>query len=169
MKHSSRSDQYHIYSISSIKSKSTEVEIFLLRQLTSFQAYPKTSTLITYFMRLFRRKEIPWEVVDSRSVDPVYMYFEDESEGTTRLYKKKRKCSTVDSFPIDFQIVAIGDTTITRTYLLDVKGDTRQSADLRKAVVFAREQLLQEVKKNGYNMLWLERYYLPYFFLEFNA
>lgn len=120
-------------------------------------------------MRLFRRKEIPWEVVDSRSVDPVYMYFEDESEGTTRLYKKKRKCSTVDSFPIDFQIVAIGDTTITRTYLLDVKGDTRQSADLRKAVVFAREQLLQEVKKNGYNMLWLERYYLPYFFLEFNA
>jgi len=87
-------------------------------------------------MRLFHRKEIPWEVVDSRSVDPVYMYFEDESE--------------------DFQIVAIKDTSITRTYLLDVKGDTRQSADLRKAVIFAREQLLQEAKKNGYNILWLE-------------
>lgn len=36
-------------------------------------------------MRLFRRKEIPWEVVDSRSVDPVYMYYEDDSEGETQL------------------------------------------------------------------------------------
>jgi len=87
-------------------------------------------------MRLFRRKEIPWEVVDSRSVDPVYMYYEDDSE--------------------DFQIVAIKDTSITRTYLLDVKDNTRGSADLRKAVIFAREQLLQEVKENGYNILWLE-------------
>jgi len=87
-------------------------------------------------MRLFRRKEIPWEVVDIRSVDPVYMYYEDDSE--------------------DFQIIAIEDTNITRTYLLDVKNDTRQSPDLHKAVIFAREQLLQEAKKSGYNILWLE-------------
>jgi len=40
--------------------------------------------------------------------------------------------------------------------LLDVKDDTRQSTDLRNAVIFAREQLLQEAKKNGYNILWLE-------------
>jgi len=40
--------------------------------------------------------------------------------------------------------------------LLDVKHDTRQNVDLRKAVIFAREQLLQEIKKNGYNILWLE-------------
>ena len=31
-------------------------------------------------MLLFRRKEIPWEVVDSRNVDPVPMYYEDEGE-----------------------------------------------------------------------------------------
>ena len=42
-------------------------------------------------MRLFRRKEIPWEVVDSRSVDPVYMYLEEESEGKTRLCKKSNQ------------------------------------------------------------------------------
>ena len=83
--------------------------------------------------------------------------------------KKKKKRVQVDSCPIDFQIVAIKDTSITRTYLLDVKGNTRQSADLRKAVIFAREQLLQEAKKNGYNILWLERCYLPYFPLEFSV
>jgi len=87
-------------------------------------------------MLLFHRKEVPWEVVDSRSVDPVYTYYEDDSE--------------------DLQIVAIKDTSITRTYLLDVKHDARESVDLRKAVIFAREQLLQEAKKNGYNILWLE-------------
>jgi hypothetical protein len=117
-------------------------------------------------MRLFRRKEIPWEVVDTRSVDPVYMYFEDESEGKSGICKIKIKIKKIDFCSIDFQIIAIKDTTITRTYLLEVKGDTRQSADLRKAVIFAREQLLQEAKKNGYNILWLERYYLAYFFLK---
>jgi hypothetical protein len=71
-----------------------------------------------------------------------------------------KKKVNVDSCPIDFQIVAIKDTSITRTYLLDVKVDTRGSADLPKAVIFAREQLLQEAKENGYNILWLERYYL---------
>lgn len=39
-------------------------------------------------MRLFRRKEVPWEVVDSRSVDPVYMYLEEESEGKTSALQK---------------------------------------------------------------------------------
>lgn len=85
---------------------------------------------------LFRRKEIPWEVVDSKSVDPVYMYYDDDSE--------------------DLEIVAIKDTSIARTYLLEVKHDTQRSADLRNAVIFARQQLLQEAKKNGYNLLWLE-------------
>lgn len=45
-------------------------------------------------MRLFRRKEIPWEVVDIRSVDPVYMYYEDDSEGKARLCKKEEKKSS---------------------------------------------------------------------------
>lgn len=116
-------------------------------------------------MRLFRRKEIPWEVVDIRSVDPVYMYYDDNSEGKPRRYKTMTQ---VDPSPTDFQIIAIKDTNITRTYLLDVKNDTRQSTDLHNAVIFAREQLLQEAEKSGYNILWLERYYLPYL-LEFSV
>lgn len=31
-----------------------------------------------------RRKEIPWEVVDSKAVDPVPMYYDDE--GTYSIY-----------------------------------------------------------------------------------
>ena len=123
------------------------------------------SSASTYFMRLFRRKEIPWEVVDIRSVDPVYMYYDDNSEGKPRRYKTMTQ---VDPSPTDFQIIAIKDTNITRTYLLDVKNDTRQSTDLHNAVIFAREQLLQEAEKSGYNILWLERYYLPYL-LEFSV
>ncbi|KAF8168334.1 hypothetical protein B0H34DRAFT_56242 [Crassisporium funariophilum] len=82
----------------------------------------------------FRRKETPWEVVDSRSVDPVPMYYDEE----------------------DLEVVAIKDSNIRRTYVLQVKTDTRQSQDLPHAVMFAREQLLQEAKKNGYNILLLE-------------
>lgn len=61
------------------------------------------------------------------------------------------------------------DTSITRTYLLDVKHDARKSENLCKALIFAREQLLQEAKTNGYNILWLERCDNPYFFLEFSV
>lgn len=70
---------------------------------------------------------------------------------------------------IDLEIVAIKETSITRTYLLDVKHDAQQSTDLRNAVIFAREQLLQEAKKSGYNILWLERYSFPCFLLEFSV
>lgn len=33
----------------------------------------------------FRRKEIPWEVVDSRAVEPVPMYYDDEGDERTLL------------------------------------------------------------------------------------
>ncbi|KIM48437.1 hypothetical protein M413DRAFT_440169 [Hebeloma cylindrosporum] len=85
-------------------------------------------------MLLFRRKETPWEVVDSRSVDPVPMYYEDE----------------------DLDLVSVKDTNVRRTYVLELKRDARQQNDLRNAVVFAREQLLKEITKSGYNALLLE-------------
>ncbi|KAJ3508064.1 hypothetical protein NLJ89_g5958 [Agrocybe chaxingu] len=83
---------------------------------------------------LFRRREIPWEVVDSRSVDPVPMYYEDE----------------------DLEIAAIKDSTVRRMYAFDVKCEGKHRGDLHKAVIFARDQLLQEMNKNGYNILLLE-------------
>jgi len=85
-------------------------------------------------MLLFRRKEMPWEVVDTRSVDPVPMYYEDE----------------------DLDLLSVKENNVRRTYVLEVKRDARQHNDLRNAVIFAREQLFKEVKKNGYNTLLLE-------------
>ncbi|KAF5311789.1 hypothetical protein D9619_003324 [Psilocybe cf. subviscida] len=81
----------------------------------------------------FRRKEIPWEVVDSRSVDPVSMYYDNDNE--------------------DFELVSVKDTKVRRKYVLEVKRDMVGRSELPKALVFARGQLLQEVNKNGYNIL----------------
>ncbi|KAF8971574.1 hypothetical protein BDZ97DRAFT_1914038 [Flammula alnicola] len=87
-------------------------------------------------MKFFRRKETPWEVVDSRSVDPVPMYYEDE----------------------DLDIVTVNENNIRRKYVLDVNRDMSKqlSSELPKAVAFAREQLLEEIKRSGYNILLLE-------------
>ncbi|PPQ80021.1 hypothetical protein CVT26_011903, partial [Gymnopilus dilepis] len=80
-------------------------------------------------MRFFRRKEIPWEVVDSRSVDPVPMYYEDE----------------------DLEVILVKETNVRRRYAFEIKRDTSERKQLLNAVVFAREQLMQEIKRNGYN------------------
>jgi len=84
----------------------------------------------------FRRKEIPWEVVDSHAVEPVPMYYDDE----------------------DLDIVSVGDADTCGTYVFDVK--RVGNPDLRHAVVFARQQLLDEVSKKGYNVLLLESWKL---------
>ncbi|KAH9487153.1 hypothetical protein JR316_0001222 [Psilocybe cubensis] len=83
---------------------------------------------------LFRRKEIAWEVVDSKSIQPVPMFYEDE----------------------DLEVVSIKETNVRRTYVLDVKRDARESNQLLRALMFAREQLQQEIKRNGYNVLLSE-------------
>ena len=45
-----------------------------------------------------------------------------------------------------------------RKFVLDVPKGKVLREELQKAVVFARERLLEEVKRNGYNVLLLERY-----------
>jgi len=104
-------------------------------------------------MLLFRRKEMPWEVVDTRSVDPVPMYYEDEGERETSM----NSISALISSFVDLDLVSVKENNVRRTYVLEVKRDARQHNDLHNAVVFAREQLFKEVKKNGYNTLLLER------------
>jgi len=83
---------------------------------------------------LFRRREAAWEVVDSRNVDPVPMYYEDE----------------------DLDLDVVKDSNVRRTYVVEIKRDAMKNNVLPRTVVFAREQLLQEVNKNGYNILLLE-------------
>ncbi|KAF8078383.1 hypothetical protein FPV67DRAFT_1465084 [Lyophyllum atratum] len=88
-------------------------------------------------MFIFRRRETPWEVVDSKAVDAVPMYYEDE----------------------DLDIAVVGETDIRGTYVFEVNAG-KKTPDLRRAVEFARQQLLQEVIKKGYNVLLLESWQL---------
>ncbi|KAG6911778.1 hypothetical protein DXG01_000024 [Tephrocybe rancida] len=83
--------------------------------------------------RVFRRKEVPWEVVNSRTVDAVPMYYEDE----------------------DLDVAVMGESDTRGTYVFEVHSG-KKAPELRKAVEFSRQQLLQEIIKKGYNILVLE-------------
>jgi len=103
---------------------------------------------------LFRRKELPWEVVDSRNVDPVPMYYDDEGK-RYQLFIPTRILSTFT----ELDLVFVKGGNVRRTYVVEVKREAfkKDSGMLPKTVTFAREQLFEEVKKNGYNVLLLER------------
>ena len=51
--------------------------------LSLLNLLPQPALPTHFAMLLFRRKEMPWEVVDTRNVDPVPMYYEDEGERET--------------------------------------------------------------------------------------
>lgn len=59
---------------------------------------------------------------------------------------------------LDLDVLAIKNTNVRRTYVIDVKQDARQGNDLLKAVVFAREKFLEELNRNGYDTLLQERW-----------
>ncbi|KAK7064422.1 hypothetical protein R3P38DRAFT_2824401 [Favolaschia claudopus] len=82
----------------------------------------------------FRRKEIPWEVVDSKAIEPVHMYYDEDK---------------------DFDISSIGDVDSCGRYVFQVQ-QSNNTTELQNAVVFARQQLLKEVGKKGYNVLLSE-------------
>ncbi|PFH50743.1 hypothetical protein AMATHDRAFT_60585, partial [Amanita thiersii Skay4041] len=85
------------------------------------------------FLFKFRRREDPWEVVDSKVVDPIPM-FDDED---------------------DIDIDVISDVDMVGTYVFDVK-KWGGSVEVPKALMFARQQLLQYIPKKGYNILLQE-------------
>ncbi|KAI0803056.1 hypothetical protein BC629DRAFT_1438147 [Irpex lacteus] len=78
----------------------------------------------------FRRREAPWEVVDSKDVSPVPMWDEDD----------------------ELEVIRMHETNI----LVSVQHELRSVAELRKAVLFARHQLLREASKLHYNVLLME-------------
>ncbi|KAF9456149.1 hypothetical protein BDZ94DRAFT_438576 [Collybia nuda] len=85
----------------------------------------------------FRRRETPWEVVDSKSVEPVPMYYGDD----------------------DLDITIVGEVDVRGTYVFNVNR-MRGIINTQDAVIFARQQLLTEVVKKGYNTLLLESWQL---------
>lgn len=112
---------------------------------------------------LFRRKETPWEVVESHSVDPVPMYYDDEGR-----YLPHSCQGALVNYPFspDLDLIFAKDSNVLRKFVLDVQKGKVLQEELQKAVVFARERLLEEIKKNGYNVLLLERYDFPCFFMS---
>ncbi|KAJ7169647.1 hypothetical protein C8R46DRAFT_204701 [Mycena filopes] len=82
----------------------------------------------------FRRKEIPWEVVDSKAIEPVSMFYDEDK---------------------DLDIMSVGDADTCGTYVFNV-GQLKNVDELRNAVVFARQQLLKEIGKKGFNVLLSE-------------
>lgn len=64
----------------------------------------------------------------------------------------------------DLEIIRVGPMQTTGTYVFDVK-DLSKETTTRAALSFARQQLMQTIAENGYNVLTLERFaaffYLP--------
>ncbi|TFK76873.1 hypothetical protein BDN72DRAFT_830041 [Pluteus cervinus] len=84
-----------------------------------------------------RRKEIPWELVERRTVDAVPTYYDDEV----------------------FDVAAVGKADAHGTYIYDLqelRKSTNISTNIADAVVFSRKQLLQRAEENGFNALLLE-------------
>ncbi|KAI0314986.1 hypothetical protein OF83DRAFT_1164985 [Amylostereum chailletii] len=78
----------------------------------------------------FKKPEAPWEVVDSKSVEPVPLWDDED----------------------DLDIIYIHDTDIVRNYVFDV----RAQKDIQRSLIFAQQQMLHEVRSKGYNVLWCE-------------
>lgn len=90
-------------------------------------------------MFLLRRRDAPWEVVDTKEVQPVPTFYDDE----------------------DVNIVSLSENETRGTYVFDLNklrgaSSDADSLDWRKALVFARQRLLEEVQKRDYNCLLIE-------------
>ncbi|KAH9921951.1 uncharacterized protein BXZ73DRAFT_51520 [Epithele typhae] len=83
-------------------------------------------------MKLFHRKIESWEVVDQKSVEPISIFSPDERD--------------------EMEIANVYDATMCGTYLFELK----KVANLRGAVVFARERLLRDAAAKGYNVFLIE-------------
>ncbi|PCH33440.1 hypothetical protein WOLCODRAFT_61569, partial [Wolfiporia cocos MD-104 SS10] len=86
----------------------------------------------------FARREIdePWEVVDSKCVEPVPMYDDDE----------------------DLQILRVSDTELSASYEFDrnaVRGAGRHF-NVHAALLHTRSRLRREAAHRGYNILLTE-------------
>ncbi|KAI0690689.1 hypothetical protein BC835DRAFT_1280580 [Cytidiella melzeri] len=82
------------------------------------------------FSKHFRRREAPWEVVDSRLVSPVPMWDEDS----------------------EMEVLRMHDTDL----LVELQHEIKNVAELRKAVQFARLRLMKEASQLQYNILLME-------------
>ncbi|KAI0735398.1 hypothetical protein C8Q76DRAFT_712119 [Earliella scabrosa] len=83
-------------------------------------------------MKLFRRKMDAWEVVEQKTVEPVATFTADERD--------------------NLDITDVYDATMCGVYLFEMK----KLSNLRDAVIFARQRLLQDASAKGYNIFLTE-------------
>ncbi|KAI9512670.1 hypothetical protein F5148DRAFT_794832 [Russula earlei] len=81
-----------------------------------------------------KRHEKPWEVVDSKAVEPVPLFDEDD----------------------DIDVIYVHETRVARTFVFDVRKDK----DLENSLQFAQQQFLEEIQRKGYNTFWSEGWQL---------
>ncbi len=94
-----------------------------------------------------KRHEKPWEVVDSKTVEPVPLF--DEDDGA---YAMPIRRTASYSCITDIDIIYVHETRVVRTFVFDVRKDK----DLENSLLFARQQFFEEVRRKGYNALWSE-------------
>lgn len=100
-----------------------------------------------------KKHEKPWEVVDSKAVEPVPLY--EEEEGTCEsVCKASCILYLFYSFIADSEmdIIYVHETRVVRTYVFDVRKDK----DVENSVLFAQQQFLEEIQRKGYNAFWTE-------------
>jgi hypothetical protein len=95
-----------------------------------------------------KKHEKPWEVVDSKTVEPVPLY--DEEDGAYAILLR-RAASYSTNLP-DIDIIYVHETRVVRTFVFDVRKDK----DLENSLLFAQQQFFEEVRRKGYNALWSE-------------
>jgi len=77
------------------------------------------------------RKNVPWEVINYRVVEPVSVCEEDEE---------------------DLDISRVAEEDMSRTFVFDIT----EKGHFRNAIVFARQLLIQDMIRANYNMLLTE-------------
>ncbi|KAJ7630707.1 hypothetical protein FB45DRAFT_916325 [Roridomyces roridus] len=100
----------------------------------------------------FRRREIPWEVVDRKAIKPVFYEGDDDDEGPSLPLLPCVAVASVLTQATDIDIASVSDA--------DTSPAVDDAAELRKAVVFARQQLLQTIQKKNFNALLSESWNL---------
>ncbi|KAF9243799.1 hypothetical protein BU15DRAFT_42511 [Melanogaster broomeanus] len=81
-----------------------------------------------------RRNELPWEVVGCETVQPVFMF----------------------DWADELDIVRVRRMRVCGKYIFDFKKHVPSGAQCARAVLFAQQQLFEEITKEDYNIMLLE-------------
>lgn len=101
-----------------------------------------------------------WEVVDSKSIEPVSVY--DDPEGELLKYLLERDITYLDlSRVLELPILRVASQNMTVSYTYDLRfplpGDKARSP-ISAALLNARGRLLREAARAEYNVLLVEGY-----------